>query len=306
MKWRLGNMQLEISRTREDQKQLSSKELGYLNDIALSYLHELDPVNLQNRIDRLSVNSLENEQDYQQVSQLLAQHGCVIVPNYLQRDEIEAAQADLTAVMERVHQYARKNKPFEDDQILIQADSPRLKTYTDMAQHDKPVASIRQGQDQGMVDIFNVDRLLSSGPQLRSHFENQWLLRILADYEESCSPANLNLYLNKEITKTRGFHVDTFSRNLKGFVYLTDVSELADGPYCYVVGTHDDPILRTANKLIGSQCKSPTESPFVDVQRVTPILAPAGSLVLSDQSGIHRGIPQEPGRQRRVLVMRYV
>lgn len=116
---------------------------------------------------------------------------------------------------------------------------------------------------------------------------------------------NLNLYINNSIKKTRGLHADSYDRTIKGFVYVTDVDSLEHGPYCYVKGTHLNSPWRKANKNISKRYQNKTESPFVDLLAVTPILGKKGTLVLSDQSGIHRGIPQEEGYIRKLLVMRY-
>ena len=120
-------------------------------------------------------------------------------------------------------------------------------------------------------------------------------------YNFCINPKNLNLYINRSITKTRGFHIDSNYRSIKGFVYLTDVNRLEDGPYCYVKGTHVDTLFKKVNNsVIGLK-----EAPFVDQLNIVPVLGKKGTLILSDQSGIHRGIPQKKGSTRELLVMRY-
>ena len=111
------------------------------------------------------------------------------------------------------------------------------------------------------------------------------------------------MYINHSVIKTNGFHVDSNYRSIKAFLYLTDVNNLEDGPYTFVKGTHlnHDQIYKKINtKMIGTK-----EAPFLDLQNVVPILGKKGTLIISDQSGIHRGIPQIKGATREVLVMRY-
>ena len=153
-----------------------------------------------------------------------------------------------------------------------------------------------------MIDIFNVDRLLGkSGYIIRKIFFKDWLINLLHKFNKPINPKNLNLYINHSITKTRGFHIDSNYRSIKGFVYLSDVNSLEDGPYCYVRGTHIDTLFKKVNNsVIGLK-----EAPFVNPLKIVPVLGKKGTLILSDQSGIHRGIPQKQGSVRELLVMRY-
>ena len=75
---------------------------------------------------------------------------------------------------------------------------------------------------------------------------------------------------------------------------------IQDGPYCFVKGTHVDTPLKKLNNIVGNK-----ESPLVDPMNIVPVLGKKGTLIISDQSGIHRGIPQKKGSIREVLLMRY-
>ena len=132
-----------------------------------------------------------------------------------------------------------------------------------------------------------------------------WLLRLFTSDDAPLQAENLNLYLNRSVTSTRGFHADSHGKTLKGFVYLSDVHSLDDGPYCFVRRSHVDGPWRLEKQKISELAAATTEAPFVDVTMAVPVIASRGSLILSDQAGIHRGIPQAPGAERCVLVMRY-
>ena len=152
-----------------------------------------------------------------------------------------------------------------------------------------------------MIDIFNVDRLLEAiGKTLNNFFNSEWLLNVINFTNEKINPKNLNLYVNNSITKTRGFHVDSYYRSMKVFIYLTDVNCLDDGPYCFVKGTHVDNPLRKLNMIIGDK-----EAPLIDPLKIIPVFGKRGTLIISDQSGVHRGFPQSKGSLRELFVMRY-
>ena len=115
-----------------------------------------------------------------------------------------------------------------------------------------------------MIDIFNVDKLLEAlGETLNKLFSSEWLLNIINYTNEKINPKNLNLYVNNNITKTRGFHVDSYYRSIKAFIYLTDVNCLDDGPYCFVKGTHvDNPLKKLRKKKKSTGLATPDLLPL--------------------------------------------
>ena len=308
MKLSLGPIEVSVNRKTENptEQKLGTKALDTLNDAVLNQMSHLTEAAWQARLASVSLPALETEKDYQKASKILQDHGIVIVQSFLRPANIEGAVAKIGSWLDQVSQKIDQGESYEDDRIAVQIGVGKLTSYEALATYSKPVATVRAGADQGMIDIFNVDGLVGDHrDDLRTPFSNPWLLKLLADYHEGLSPQNLNLYLNRSITKTRGFHVDNFERNLKGFVYLSDVAFLSDGPYCYVKGTNKPSVWQAANKKVSELFAAPTEAPFVNFESILPVLAKAGSLILSDQSGVHRGIPQAQGAERQVLVMRY-
>jgi hypothetical protein len=117
-------------------------------------------------------------------------------------------------------------------------------------------------------------------------------------------PTQINLLHNGSVTNTRGLHVDSLNGNYKAFLYLGDV-RAEDGPYAYVPGSHNraDLLRREArlNSLLG---RAETDShAFDDLALSFPV--PRSTLIVSCQSGVHRGLPQKPGASRSVLVANF-
>jgi hypothetical protein len=116
----------------------------------------------------------------------------------------------------------------------------------------------------------------------------------------------------------RGFHIDTFELStFKAMLYLNDVTA-ANGPTCYIPGTHTDAELRRRKEFDwgpvvspGDPSGAPHPTNFTDdqlgglLERQVPVLGPAGTVVLFDTWGVHRGISPEPGTARHVLVNYY-
>ena len=215
---------------------------------------------------------------------------------------------DLKKIREKITTFKSSSQLFKDEaNILFQKGNLKVKDYITLANYKKAVATIRDGQDMGMIDIFNADKWhFSIGDLLRPYFENEILTEVIRNNNDYLEAKNLNLYLNDGVTKTRGFHVDSYAKQLKGFVYLEDCLDLKCGPYTYVKESHLDSPLVKINKKICSALPNETETPIVLRDNIVPALAKKGTLVISDQGGSHRGFPQTKGYKRAVGVMNFV
>jgi hypothetical protein len=283
---------------------LGPAELDLLNDSMLAYIRALPADEIARRQDEVAVDGLGDDAAQARAEAILAREGVVLIRSFLDAEAIAAAEE---SVLELKRALAERpaDRNLETATLLVQAAVREVTGYGAMSKHPKAIANVRHGADEGMVDVFNFDRLRpETAEALRRPFSDPRLLGLL-DAAGALRPANLNLYLNRDITHTRGFHADSYERTQKGLCYLTDVTDLGFGPYCYVRRTHLDGPWRWANRKISELAAGPTEAPFVDPAMILPCVAPRGTLVLSDQSGVHRGLPQEPGRERQVLVMRY-
>lgn len=278
------------------------EQVGVINETLLRYVESLHPDELAARCAEVTVLDTTSSGALERAKRVLEEYGIVIFPNVVDRDACSRA---CDALSEAYARYAAEGEIFfEDDDAVFQDGPGSLKGYQALSTHDKTVITIRHGQDAGMVDIFNCDQLAPMECQpLREAFTRDDVLTLLAD--KKVLPRNLNVYLNNGVARTRGLHVDSYSGQLKAFVYLTDVTELAAGPYSYVKRSHMDGAFRRANRALTAEIKPGTEAPVVDPLALTPVIGERGALVISDQSGVHRGWPQAKGAFRAVAVMSY-
>ena len=106
------------------------------------------------------------------------------------------------------------------------------------------------------------------------------------------------------------FHVDDYSNaSYKVFVLLTRISALGDGPYCYVPGSHKwSRALLDANRALVARLP-PSFADHNDVFLVAgkPVvcMGEPGDVVISNQSGAHRGFPQSESGLRALAVYHY-
>ncbi len=166
--------------------------------------------------------------------------------------------------------------------------------------------------DTGFIDIYDVDkedqraRLLALDAHVREAIRRSWGREPIE--------RRTSIYVSRGVTDTRTYHRDSVTqRSFKVFLYLTDVTEPADGPYAFVRGTHRHhegkyrSLVRAGLGLArhpggASAAALDWFPPRAQDDPGTPCYGTKGTLILSDQNGLHRGWPQAPGRARYVLV----
>jgi len=161
------------------------------------------------------------------------------------------------------------------------------------------------GRDTGMLDIFNAGEAIAEIGELARIDVLQSAIRKAA--RTPVSLETTNIYINRSITNTRGFHADTYAEKFKVFVYLTDVPDIRYGPYTYVLRSHRPSKLswmgrRVINKFRRRPANDCVKEPVEDVRHFT---GEAGSLIMSNQTGLHRGWPQEEGFSRMLISLSF-
>lgn len=169
--------------------------------------------------------------------------------------------------------------------------------------------------DTGMLDVFNPSRsLLPELRELDAHVERLDVPGLLSTIHDGMifRLSHTNVYVNWGVTDTRRFHVDDYEqRQYKLFVLFTDVPDLTYGPYCYVLRSHSAGVgFASANmglaRIVGSPDAYSTDVFLAECGDAVAAVGPAGTVLLSNQSGAHRGFPQAPDRLRVVGVYNFV
>lgn len=225
-------------------------------------------------------------------SQTLHNEGLVIVEDFIDEEQCEELYNNISTTI-------------ENGDIDIVEGGEEDFDYSDLANWGGPVIKKRTGRDEGMIDVFNIDERISTVKD----FKNDEFVRNIIGGSRSnqYSPDNVNVYWNRSVTGTRGFHADTYSGKFKSFVYLTDVPDRSYGPFTYVKGTHEPPQIKQTVSGMVNRVKGDryTDAVFYDESNVTYCTAPKGTLIIADQTGYHRGYPQEPGRERMLMTTSY-
>ena len=245
---------------------------------------------------------------------LLRRHGVAVLCNLVDSAATDAARREADMVAARIA--AAIDGPFDQGALGTlrwQIGGACFDSYDKITAHGRPVANMRSRErgsiNGGLVDIFAVDQAARENgwPALAAccdRLRAGSLDRIIA----AVSPrrhSQFHLLRNDSVTVTRGLHVDNLYDRYKIFLYLSDVRDPGDGPYAYVPGSHRRPDLLRREARLNSLTGRPEADSFAFEGREVPILGPAGTAIISCQSGVHRGMPQRPGASRTVLVSNY-
>ncbi len=292
-----------------NQNFIIKKDVQYLSETVNSIAMETCRQRSSDSLSSFSVTYSQACEDPGRAAEIFAKYGIIVISGIIDDKEIVNLSNNVRQVLLGSLEKAGEGYSFEDDLIVLERGKSRFKSYRERALYPKTVISVRSGADEGMIDMFNYDTSFKKDSgRLRECLSDQVILNIIQKATDiSFQPENLNIYFNKDITQTRGFHVDSYGRGqIKGFLYLSDVEDVSYGPYCFVKGSHNDSRIENINKEMAKYSNAPqTDAYFFDPRNVFPILGKRGTLVISEQGGIHRGHPQVKGKERLVGVMNY-
>jgi hypothetical protein len=221
------------------------------------------------------------------------EHGICVVPAYYPR-----------AMMDEIRAACVARVDVEADSNFADGSYRRVDTYrgTAAAPNER---------------VYHVDCFSPPGERFK---QDEDLRAIASGYYGAPHSVHVCIYERHRYNDipVRGFHVDTFETStFKVMLYLNDV-ERPHGPTCYIPGTHSNADLRRRKESewgpavsAGDPSNKPHPTNFTD-RELGPLLdeqvaveGPAGTIVLFDTWGVHRGLAPEPGFERHVLVNYY-
>lgn len=252
----------------------------------------------KNNLDNVTFDFNQRKYEADKIINCFDEQGIVVLKNFLNKDLINEINIQISDL----------NLEDAAEKYLVSKSSNEFKRLR-KKNPSSFLINIRNAGDKGMIDLFNLDKVLSENINNKVYelLSDELLKDLLAmKLNKEQKSISLNAYLNKGIKNTRGFHVDAFYPVIKVMTYLTDVNCLSDGPYCYVCKSHNEKSLIQENKKISYLYTGEyTDTPLINISHITPILGEAGTMIFSDQAGHHRGLPQGANNKRAVLVAKY-
>jgi hypothetical protein len=164
-------------------------------------------------------------------------------------------------------------------------------------------------KDQVWVDKYESDhRVMGSdrvSNQIKDFFDNEFLVRISKAYLRSKTLNGFTLAAKLTAKKDNlgsggGWHRDSIQKQIKSIIYLNDV-EKTGGPFEYYCNTHRSrskisQFLKNIFKKSITRYSNKEVSQLSDKDLET-FTGQAGTLILVDTSGIHRGKPIYAGNR---------
>jgi hypothetical protein len=223
-------------------------------------------------------------------SKELKENGIVVIENYLDEQSCDALHDKIKSII-------------ANDE-LRKCDG---EGYTEMANADEPILNRRTGTDEGMLDIFNMNLILDEA----SSFKNDSFIRDIINEatDDQYTAQNINVYIRESVANPSPYHADSLNNQFKSFLYLTDVDDTSYGPFSYVKGSHDAPLVEKAGTLFLNRMKNNSGAPRAIVpnpeSEATHVTGKKGTLIISNQKGYHRAYPQQEGRERVLMTTSY-
>ena len=160
------------------------------------------------------------------------------------------------------------------------------------------------GPDKGMIDIYNIEKSIC----LNLNFE-EIEKTVKSTSTDEIYFTNIHAYINRSVERTRIFHIDNCQPVVyKAFIYLTNVNSIEYGPYSFIKGTHRFSLPVYYNLIRNLFLKNYRSTDMLIYKKKQEIIGMGnkGTVIISNQNGIHRGYPQAKGKERVALVLTYM
>jgi len=232
---------------------------------------------------------MDKKESINHYGEMLAKDGFIVIENYLPPETCDELKHAINDIIEHGKFIEWRNMDIKE-----------------AVSKKEPVLSRRNGKyDDGLLDLFNIDYI---HPKLREFKGDPFLNEIITKAAGTkFSPMRINAYINKRVINPRGYHADTYSGSFKTFVYLTDVLDNSYGPYSFIKGSHEvsSTKIKTSRLVNRLKGKPSTEAVFYDKSKAQIFTAPKGTLIITNQAGMHRGLPQEKDKDRMLITTSY-
>tara|TARA_Y200000002_G_scaffold382911_1_gene402013 strand:- start:409 stop:1077 length:669 start_codon:yes stop_codon:yes gene_type:complete len=123
--------------------------------------------------------------------------------------------------------------------------------------------------DKGMIDIFNIHKIL---PSISNIIDINLIINILKKLtNDNYKFSRINLHICNNVINTNNYHFD--DNSIKFTIYLNDVEEIYGGGLSFIEGTHKN------KKFSNNNIKN--------------FYGKKGDVLISYQNGFHRKLPQK-------------
>ena len=204
--------------------------------------------------------------------------GYIFLQNVYTIDIIEKINQDVRDFMNNnnIYLHLKKRHDVVEETFFVNNTYSSLNSYNKMQYYYLPVIDNRGSHnrttDVGMIDIYNIDKLI---PSVMKYIDINLILTIL--YKISNIKWKLlrtNIQICSNVTNPTSFHFESTDKCIKYTIYLSDIINDDYGPPVFIENTHN----------IKSNFKN---------ENIKKFYGKKGDVLISYQNGIHRKLPQK-------------
>ena len=205
----------------------------------------------------------------------LEKNGCLFLKEVYKNDEMDKILEEFLLFCEENNIYEELNKK-EDvikNNCFLNNTYSLLNSYHKMQFYYLPVFDNRKGHnritDNGMIDIFNIHKIL---PSINEVINLEFIIILLKKLtNKDWKFLRVNLHFNNNVLNPNNYHYDN-EEILKFTIYLNNIKEENGGGLSFIKETHNN------KKFSNNNIKN--------------FYGNKGDVFLSYQSGFHKKLPQ--------------
>jgi hypothetical protein len=204
--------------------------------------------------------------------------GHLFLQNVYTKDIIEKINQDIRDFMNNnnIYLHVKKRHDVVEETFFVNNTYSSLNSYNKMQYYYLPVIDNRGSHnrltDVGMIDLYNVDKLI---PSIVKYIDVNLILTILHKISNiKWKLLRTNVQICSNVTNPTSFHFESTDKCIKFTIYLSDVINDDYGPPVYIENTHN----------VKSNFKN---------DNIKKFWGSKGDVLISSQNGIHRKLPQK-------------
>jgi hypothetical protein len=204
--------------------------------------------------------------------------GYVFLKNVFTIDSIEKINQDIRDFMNNnnIYLHLKKRHDVSEELYFVNNTYTSLNSYNKMQYYYLPVIDNRgshnRTNDVGMIDIYNVDKLI---PSLYNNIDINLILTIINKISDTkWKLLRTNIQICSNVSNPTSFHFENTDKCIKFTIYLSDIINDDYGPPVFIEKTH----------IIKNNFKND------DIKKFN---GNKGDVLISYQNGIHRKLPQK-------------
>ena len=206
----------------------------------------------------------------------LEEKGYVFLKSVFKKQDIEKIKEDFFnfLINNHIQEDLNKKEDVKHNNYYINNTYNMLNSYTKMQHYYLPVIDNRVGHnritDKGMIDIFNIHKIL---PSINDNINLDLILIILKKLtNKEWKFQRINLHICNNVINTHDYHYDN-TNCIKFTIFLNEIFEKDGGGLSFIEKTHNE------KKFNNNDIKF--------------FYGNIGDVLISYQSGFHKKIPQK-------------